>query len=72
MIEVFKTNIIKKREARLILKQLLNMLPGAAVNFDLEDCDRVLRVESRSQNFDIRQVCGAVTKMGFDCHVLTD
>ncbi len=72
MIEVFKTNIVKKREARMILKQLLNMLPGVAVNFDLEDCDRILRIESRSQYFDARQVCDIVTKMGFECLVLND
>ena len=72
MIEVFKTNIAKKREARLILKQLLNMLPGAAINFDLEDCDRILRIESWSQYFDPRQVCDVVAKMGFECRVLND
>ena len=72
MIEVFKTNIVKKREARMILKQLLNMLPGVAVNFDLEDCDRILRIESRSHYFDTRKVCDIVMKMGFECLVLND
>jgi len=72
MIEIFKTNITKKREARLILKHLLNMLPGAAVNFDLEDCDRILRIESRSQYFDTRLICELVSNMGFECRVLND
>jgi hypothetical protein len=72
MIEVFKTNIAKKQEAGIIENELLKILPGAGINFDLEDCDRVLRVESAHQNFDARHVIALVAKMGFECQVLTD
>jgi hypothetical protein len=72
MIEVFKTNIAKKQEAEIIENELLKILPGAVVNFDLEDFDRVLRVESVHQNFEARDVITLVAKMGFECKVLTD
>ncbi|PAW92886.1 hypothetical protein CKK33_05035 [Mucilaginibacter sp. MD40] len=45
MIEVFKTNVKRKGAARILLKRLLEKFPGSRVNFDLEDCDKVLRIE---------------------------
>ena len=44
-VEIFKTNINTGQEARLILTQLKQSLPGLRMNFDLDDCDRILRVE---------------------------
>jgi hypothetical protein len=46
MIEVFKTNVRTKRIASKILRRLSNQYPFAKINFDLEDCDKILRVES--------------------------
>lgn len=69
MIEVFKTNVTKKRAAKAIVEQLMELLPNASVNFDLEDCDRILRVDAEHKNFD-KQVINVVTKTGFHCEIL--
>ena len=45
---VFKTSVEKNREVNMLsplLDQLIN--PSGRWNFDLEDCDNILRVETR-------------------------
>jgi hypothetical protein len=45
MVEVFKTNVKNKSQARQILKSLKKNFPQLKINFDLDDCDKILRVE---------------------------
>ncbi len=45
MVEVFKTDISKKRAATLV-RSLSTQFPDYKINVDLADCDKVLRVES--------------------------
>lgn len=46
MVEVFKTDIDKKKVAIILVKSLSTQFPGYKINIDLSDCDKVLRVES--------------------------
>ena len=46
MVEIFKTNVNNKKQAGKVLKTLNTRLPVYFFNFDLEDCDRILRVKS--------------------------
>ena len=68
MIEVFKTNITERKAADKIVEQLGKLLPGSHVNFDLEDCDKVLRVEC--DWVDIEKVVEYLNEMGHWCEVL--
>ena len=45
MIEVFKTNVQEVSEANKMVALLLEHFPGSRINFDMHDCDKVLRVE---------------------------
>ena len=45
-IYVFKTNI-NQRDVRLVNSILRSVIPHSKWNFDLEDCDNILRIESR-------------------------
>jgi len=45
-VEVFKTNVNEVGISEELIRQLLNQFPDSRVNFDMEDCDRVLRVEA--------------------------
>jgi hypothetical protein len=45
MVEVFKTNVNSHDHALEIIHALQKVLPFAKINFDLEDCDKILRVE---------------------------
>jgi hypothetical protein len=47
MVEVFKTNIQQQKQAEILVGMLSNYFPLSRINFDLEDCDKVLRVEGK-------------------------
>ncbi|CAN5825421.1 hypothetical protein BH11BAC7_BH11BAC7_04130 [soil metagenome] len=45
MIEVFKTNVLSRQESQHMVQRLLEYCPQGIISFDLEDCDKILRVE---------------------------
>ena len=45
MVEIFKTNIQEEKEANKVVRKLLEQFPNNKINFDLEDCDKILRIE---------------------------
>jgi hypothetical protein len=45
VVEVFKTNITAKKDAKKIINALQILLPLAKINFDLDDYDNILRIE---------------------------
>lgn len=44
MVEVFKTNVQEVAQSEVLIEQLLKHFPGSKINFDLEDCDHILRI----------------------------
>ncbi|MGZ3871360.1 MAG: methyltransferase type 11 [Mucilaginibacter sp.] len=46
MVEIFRTDVNNKRLAAKILKALQSEFPECDFNFDLDDCDRILRVQT--------------------------
>lgn len=49
MVEVFKTSVSDESTANELLNSLQCLLPLASINFDLQDCDRILRIEIKSE-----------------------
>jgi hypothetical protein len=45
MIEVFKTDIQETEVAERFRELLNKQFPEYLINFDLEDCDKILRIE---------------------------
>jgi hypothetical protein len=68
MIEVFKTNVQYKEAADKIIKELLDAFPGSIINFDLDDCDKILRVENETDIF--LEAAALLKTKGFYCEVL--
>ena len=68
MIEVFKTNVQKVSQANRLIDLLLQYFPDSKINFDLKDCDKILRVEGI--NFIPEKVALLVNDNGFTCMVL--
>jgi hypothetical protein len=68
MVEVFKTNIQDGRQATVILKKLGQLFPKCRINFDLGDCDKILRVEGKIASPE--KIIEAVTMHGYRCEVL--
>jgi hypothetical protein len=72
MVEVFKTNIRDRSHALAIGNCLQDAFNGYLINFDLEDCDRIMRIRSVNDEVDSERVCRIVLAMGFEASVLSD
>jgi hypothetical protein len=68
MVEVFKTNVQEFSQAQKLVALLRRHFPDSKINFDLDDCDKVLRVEG--SNLRIEKVMTLVMEKGFLCAVL--
>ena len=68
MVEVFKTNIYEPDEAQHVISKLHHYLPDARINFDLDDCDKILRVENST--IDIEKLVSLLNGTGYQCEVL--
>ena len=68
MVEVFKTNVQKKTESRMLLSVLSETFPKFKMNFDLSDCDKVLRVEG--DDMETVSIMILIKEYGFMCEVL--
>lgn len=70
MVEVFKTNIDDRQVAARLQTELMELFPGTRINFDLQDCDRILRIESSTcMATEIEMI---LIKKGFWCQILED
>lgn len=68
MVEVFKTNVSDEDTATSLVAELLSLYPEAQINFDLEDCDRILRI--CCNELIPEKVSSYLTGRGFFCAVL--
>jgi hypothetical protein len=68
MVEVFKTNVQKKIQSKMLLCILSETFPSLKINFDLSDCDKVLRVEG--DNMEALPIMILVKEYGFTCELL--
>lgn len=68
MIEIFKTNVELEEQCHAIISTLINTFSSIKVNFDLEDCDKILRVEGH--DFSIDRIIETVQVLGYRCEVL--
>jgi len=68
MVEVFKTNVIQNELAFQLRAALESRLPSHKINFDLEDCDKILRIEGHT--IPTKMVIEFLANQGFQCEVL--
>lgn len=68
MVEVFKTNVEQVDQSQWLINQIIYHIPDVVVNFDLEDCDKILRVEA--ENISDRTIIDLLNKFGFLAEVL--
>ena len=66
--EVFKTNVRSIRKAKLIIQKLEEEFPAHKINFDLSDCDKILRVQG--ENILENKIISVVTALNYKCRVL--
>ena len=68
MLEIFKTDVSDKNEAISIINLLNQHIPHCRVNFDLHDCDKILRVTG--ETIPVNTIIELVTANGFSCILL--
>ena len=68
MVEVFKTNVYEVEKSNLIFQKLHKHFPENKINFDLEDCDKILRVEGK--NILSEKIIEILKEEGHFCEVL--
>lgn len=66
-VEVFKTNVASKYEAAMLIEMLCQVYPFAQINFDLEDCDRILRIKG---SISTRSIVNLLNEKGYLCEEL--
>jgi hypothetical protein len=68
MVEVFKTNVEQPQHAAILVSALAERFPGFRINFDLQDCDRILRVEGEAIIYS--SIIDLVINNGYACELL--
>ncbi len=68
MVEVFKTDVEQLNDAKQMIQELLKCFPENKINFDLFDCDKILRVQGNTIN--IEKIIEVVNANGFHCKIL--
>ena len=68
VIEVFKTNVHQVEEAKMLVKTLVEHFPKYKINFDLSDCDRILRVEG--ENISPQKIIELLHAGNYQCMIL--
>ncbi|UOQ54329.1 hypothetical protein [Hymenobacter cellulosivorans] len=72
MVEVFKTNVQTRHHARLLLQQIHRTFAQYRANFDLDDCDNILRIESATDFISAAELIMLLRTAGFQAEVLPD
>lgn len=68
MVEVFKTNVYAVSHSEKIIELLYEHFPKCKINFDLDDCDNILRIEG--SDFETEEIKLIVNENGYMCEVL--
>lgn len=72
MIEVFKTDVNDRDSARRLIDRIHSTFEYCEANFDLEDCDRILRVKGIRSEREVFTILGLVKEQGCDAQILPD
>lgn len=68
MVEVFKTSVTDQKDAVAIIAALNCNLPSCTINFDLDDCDNILRV--KGDIIPVTDIMELLHTSGFECALL--
>lgn len=72
MVEVFRTNVKDVEQSKMLSYQISRSFCDYSVNFDLDDCDKILRIQSIDSQVDVDGVIEILKDFGFRAEVLPD
>ena len=68
MVEIFKTNVEKVSESEILLQKLSRHFPKHKINFDLDDWDKILRVQGK--DISVEKIIQVLNKENYQCKLL--
>jgi hypothetical protein len=72
VIEVFKTNVLNRDYASFLLRILGHVFTHYEANFDLDDCDRILRVKCSTDSIDTNGIIQLLRDFHVHAEILED
>lgn len=72
IVEVYKTNVQDQKQGNRIIYFLHRNFPWYNANFDLDDTDKILRIESYQQKINNENIISLVKQFGCNAEVLPD
>jgi hypothetical protein len=72
MVEVFKTTVDKQSQARLLVDLICLAFTGYQASFDLEDCDKVLRISCEGAEVCNTSIIGLLESFGYEAALLEE
>ena len=72
MIEVFKTTVTEPGHAMMLIDMIHKTFVEYKANFDLQDCDHILRVISSTQTVHAENVIKLLKEFGIEGEVLPE
>jgi hypothetical protein len=70
MIEIFKTNVSSPDHAEMLINGIHRAFAGYRANFDLDDCDNILRIKSTTGSIQVSSLVDFLKDSGFHAEVL--
>ncbi len=71
-IEIFKTNVRGKRHALYLIGEMNGLFPDHKISIDLDDEDKILRVECKKGKVKAKEVIRLLNRRNFHCEVLNN
>ena len=68
MIEIFKTNVEDSSESIILLQKLSRYFPKHKINFDLNDWEKILRVQG--EDIEVEKIIRLLNQENYQCEVL--
>jgi hypothetical protein len=65
VVEIFATNVQKVSQATHLVTMLHKIFPDYLISFDLDDCDKILRVES--DEIDTKEIIKLLNSKDIHC-----
>lgn len=72
MIEIFRTDVNDHQHAAMLVEIIHTSFPGYCANFDLKDCDNILRIASKTEPVKTTDLVQLLAAFGFHAEVLPD
>lgn len=66
-VEIFKTDVRDNKDAARVITLLVTRYPVYKINFDLEDVDNILRIETDQFEIKTNDIIRYLVDLGYSC-----